>query len=47
MKKVNEGTLYSGNNLERVQLIYKNIYLSPMDFGDLFFEIGKRLEVAK
>ena len=40
------GTLYSGNNYERIKQIYKNIYLSPLDFGDLYFEIGRRLEIA-
>ena len=45
-KKVENGTLYSGNNYERIKQIYKNIYLSPLDFGDLYFEIGRRLEIA-
>ena len=40
------GTLYSANNYDKIKQIYKNIYLSPLDFGDLYFEIGKRLEIA-
>jgi hypothetical protein len=40
------GTLYTGNTHEKIKQIYKNIYLSPLDFGDLYFEIGKRLEIA-
>jgi len=41
-----QGTLYAENNYEKIKQIHKNIYLSPLDFGDLYFEIGKRLEVA-
>ena len=40
------GTLYTGNTYDKIKQIYKNIYLSPLDFGDLYFEIGKRLEIA-
>ena len=40
------GTLYTGNTYEKVKQIYKNIYLSPLDFGDLYYEIGRRLEIA-
>lgn len=40
------GTLYTGNNFDKIKQIYRNIYLSPLDFGDLYFEIGKRLEIA-
>lgn len=41
-----DGTLYTGNSFEKIKQIYRNIYLSPLDFGDLYFEIGKRLEIA-
>ena len=40
------GNLYTSNNYEKIKQIYKNIYLSPLDFGELYFEIGKRLEIA-
>lgn len=40
------GTLYTGNTYDKVKQIYKNIFLSPLDFGELYFEIGKRLEIA-
>ena len=46
MKILNEGRMYQGNTLERLKLIYKNIYLSPLDFGDLFFDIGRKIQVA-
>ena len=41
-----QGDLFTGNSYEKIKQIYKNIYLSPLDFGDLYFEIGKRLEIA-
>ena len=47
IKQVEEGTLYTGNSLDKLKVIYKNIYTSPIEFGDLYFEIGKRLEIAK
>ena len=40
------GTFYTANNYDKIKQIYKNIYLSPLEFGDLYFEIGKRLEIA-
>ena len=40
------GNLYTANNFEKIKSIHKNIFLSPLDFGDLYFEIGKRLEIA-
>ena len=46
MQMVEQGTLYTGNTYEKVKQIHKNVYLSPLDFGDLYFEIGRRLEVA-
>ena len=39
-------TLYTENNFEKIKQIYKSIYLSPLDFGDLFFEVGQRIEIA-
>ena len=40
------GSLYTSNKYDKIKQIYRNIYLSPLDFGDLYFEIGKRLEIA-
>jgi len=41
-----QGILYTGNTYDKVKQIFKNIFLSPLDFGELYFEIGKRLEIA-
>ena len=46
MEMYENGTLYTTNNFEKIKQIHKNIYLSPLDFGDLFFEIGQRIEIA-
>ena len=45
-KQNEDETLYKENNFEKIKQIYKSIYLSPLDFGDLFFEVGKRIEIA-
>lgn len=46
MQMFEQGVLYSSNNFEKMKQIHKNIYLSPLDFGELYFEIGKRLDIA-
>ena len=40
------GTLYTTNDLDKMKIIHRNVFLSPMDFGDLYFEISQRLEIA-
>jgi hypothetical protein len=40
------GTLYTTNDLDKMKTIHRNVFLSPMDFGDLYFEISQRLEIA-
>lgn len=43
---VRNKTLFTENKYEQVKLIQKHIYLSPIEYGDLYFTIGKRLEIA-
>jgi len=43
---VKNKTLFTENKYEQVKLIQKHIYLSPIEYGDLYFTIGKRLEIA-
>ena len=40
------GTLYKSNNFEKIKQIHRNVYLSPLDYGNLFFEISARIETA-
>ena len=44
---VRNKTLFTQNKYEAVKLIQKHIYLSPIEYGDLYFTIGKRLEIAQ
>jgi hypothetical protein len=44
---VRNKTLFTYNKYEQVKLIQKQIYLSPIEYGDLYFTIGKRLEIAQ
>lgn len=44
---VKNKTLFEKNNYEQVKLIQKHIYLSPIEYGDLYFTISKRLEIAQ
>ena len=39
-------TLYKSNNFEKIKQIHRNVYLSPLDYGNLFFEISNRIETA-
>ena len=40
MKQRKEGILYTSHTFDKMKQVYKNIYLSPLDFGELYFEIG-------
>ena len=43
---VKDKSLFTANKYEQVKLIQKHIYLSPIEYGELYFTIGKRLETA-
>jgi hypothetical protein len=43
---VKNKTLFTENKYEQVKLIQKHIYLSPIEYDDLYFTIGKRLDIA-
>lgn len=45
-KMFNEGTLYSQNKYETLKTIARNIYLSPLDYDEIYFEINKKLDIA-
>lgn len=44
---VKNKTMFVDNKYEQVKLIQKHIYLSPIEYGDLYFTIGKRLDIAQ
>jgi hypothetical protein len=43
---VRNKTLFTENKYDTVKLIQKHIYLSPIEYGELYFIIGKRLDIA-
>ena len=47
MTITSDGTLYKEYNYDKLKEFAKQMYLSPINYGDLYFELKGRLDLGE